>query len=112
MAYIENHLSAEWLTPQMIADNQQVSRRHLDELFGKIGMRIERWVWERRLIHAYEELQISARSRKGYGKSILQIALDSGFKSPSHFSRAFGARFGMPPRAYRQNVTSLAGALH
>lgn len=105
MAFIEHHLAAEWLTPRAIAEAQGVSRRYLDELFGKIDLRIERWIWERRLVRAREDLQLSARARKSCGKSIIQVALDTGFKSPSHFSRAFSSRFGMSPREFKQRVT-------
>lgn len=104
MAFIEHHLAEEWLTPRAIADAQGVSRRYLDELFGKMNLRVERWIWERRLIRARDELKLSARARKGCRKSIIQVALDSGFKSPSHFSRAFSSRFGVSPREFRQGV--------
>jgi transcriptional regulator GlxA family with amidase domain len=32
---------------------------------------------------------------------VLEVALASGFGSAAHFSRAYRARFGLPPRAER-----------
>jgi AraC-like DNA-binding protein len=106
MVYIENNLGEAWLTPQTVAEAQGVSRRYLDDRFGRIGLRIERCIWERRLVRAKEELSLSSRSSRYLAKTIIQIALDNGFKSPSHFSRAFSARFGMSPREFRNRMAA------
>ncbi len=97
MAYIENRLGNERLNAQSVADAQGVSRRYLDELFSRFGHRIETWIWERRLQRAADMLVAVDQGRR----TLLQIALDVGFKSPSHFSRSFTKRFGMSPRNYR-----------
>lgn len=104
MNYIEDNLAEEWLSPQAVADAQGVSRRYLDDRFGLLGLRIERYIWERRLSRARDELSLSARSGRGTGKTVIQVALDNGFKSPSHFSRSFSARFGVAPRQFRKDV--------
>lgn len=103
MAFIENNLSETWLTAERVAAVQNVSRRYLDERFGLLGTRIEKWIWERRLTRAYEDLVLAGRDPKNC-KSIIQIALDCGFSSPSHFSRAFKARFGLPPRELKAQI--------
>lgn len=111
MAYIEDNLAESWLTPERVSDAQGVSRRYLDERFGQLGLRIERWIWERRLVRAHEDLVLSARNRR-CTKTIIQIALDSGFSSPSHFSRSFKARFGLPPRELKAQVEREAKVGH
>jgi len=32
-------------------------------------------------------------------KTVSEAAFESGFENPSHFSRQFKARFGMPPKS-------------
>jgi AraC family transcriptional regulator, positive regulator of tynA and feaB len=102
MAYIEHNLGEAWLTPKAVADAQKVSRRYLDDLFATSGYRIESWIWERRLQRAAEELSVSNQLWGAGKKTILQIALDLGFRSPSHFSRTFTKRFGVCPRERRR----------
>jgi AraC-like DNA-binding protein len=104
IAFIEHNLGQPWLNPKSIAESQQISRRHLDELFRQCGHRIESWIWERRLERAVEELSCYTDSKGFTRKTILQIALDLGFKSPSHFSRTFASRFGISPREYRKRA--------
>jgi AraC-like DNA-binding protein len=99
MNFIEHHLGDHRLNAQIVADRHGVSRRYLDELFALSGYRVEAWIWERRLTRAAEELSLP----DSFGRSLLQIALDVGFKTPSHFSRAFSQRFGMSPRDYRKD---------
>jgi len=112
MSYIEDNLAEEWLSPSMVADAQGVSRRYLDDRFGRLGLRIERWIWERRLLRAREDLSLASRVGRFTGKTILQVALDNGFKSPSHFSRSFSARFGVSPRDYRSGIEEQTERLH
>jgi AraC family transcriptional regulator, positive regulator of tynA and feaB len=110
MAFIENNLGESWLTPDTVAAAQNVSRRYLDDLFGQSGFRIERWIWERRLTRAMEELRLYGENCGHAKKSIIQIALDVGFKSPSHFSRSFNKRFGISPRQYKRQISLAAAA--
>jgi AraC-like DNA-binding protein len=102
MEYIEQHLDETSLCPQSIADAQMVSRRYLDALFSQEGHRLQSWIWERRLQRAAQELRLQSNSRFTTPKNLLQVAFDLGFKTPSHFSRAFAKRFGMPPTEYRR----------
>ena len=104
MNFIEDNLAEDWLSPQSVADAQGVSRRYLDDRFGLLDLRIERWIWERRLTRARDELTLSARAGRGNGKTVIQVALDNGFKSPSHFSRSFSSRFGTSPREFRKQI--------
>jgi AraC family transcriptional activator of tynA and feaB len=104
MDFIEHHLGDTRLNAQLVAERQSVSRRYLDELFSRGGYRIEAWIWERRLARAAQELSCPDSS----DRTLLQIALDLGFKTPSHFSRAFSNRFGVSPRDYRKGNSGSA----
>jgi len=39
-------------------------------------------------------------------RTVTAIAFDYGFNSPTHFGRAFRARYGATPRDYRRRHTS------
>jgi AraC-like DNA-binding protein len=54
-----------------------------------------RWLMEKRLNHALHLIT-------NIGKTVSESAFESGFESPSHFSRAFRQRFGTSPGAVRQ----------
>jgi AraC-like DNA-binding protein len=56
-----------------------------------------KWLLEKRLNHAL--LLLTSR-----GKTVGETAFESGFESPSHFSRAFRQRFGTPPTAAKQQT--------
>lgn len=62
-------------------------KREFNDTFG---ISPGRWLTQKRLELARYLLQSTA-------KSVMQIALDSGFNNASHFSRIFKAKFGMPP---------------
>lgn len=54
-----------------------------------------KWLVARRLDHA-------AALLRGREMSVTEIAFECGFEDASHFSRAFRARFGTPPSAFRR----------
>jgi AraC-like DNA-binding protein len=56
-----------------------------------------KWLLEKRLNHALHLLT-------NLGKTVSEAAFESGFESPSHFSRAFRQRFGAAPLALKQQV--------
>jgi AraC family transcriptional regulator len=49
-------------------------------------------------------LDQAARRLAASEASVLEVALDCGFADPGRFARAFRARFGCTPRAYRQRA--------
>jgi len=57
-----------------------------------------KWLLERRLNYALDLL--SNRNR-----NVSEAAFESGFESPSHFSRAFKGRFGKAPAEMKKDVT-------
>jgi AraC-like DNA-binding protein len=56
-----------------------------------------KWLMEKRLKYAYHLL-------KNQGKTVSETAFESGFESPSHFSRAFRQRFGKTPASLKQSA--------
>ncbi len=55
-----------------------------------------KWLLEKRLEHAMHLIN-------QYGKTVSEAAFESGFQSPSHFSRVFKIRFGKAPAALKKN---------
>lgn len=97
IALIERELADPELSPARVAAAQGVGRRHLDALFAGHGGSIERWIQERRLQRAALAL------RSAPAASVLEIALAHGFRSASHFARAFRRRFGAAPSDWRRD---------
>ena len=106
MEFIENNLAEDWLSPQAIADSQRVSRRYLDDMFSQCGHSLKTWIWQRRVDRAAEEIQYSLSAGGSQRKTLLEIALSVGFKSPSHFSRVFSAHYGITPRDYQKQLAA------
>ena len=78
-----------------LAEVAGLSPRQLNRLFhDKLGRSVMRYYRELRLEKAQSLLRNSPLS-------LTEIALATGFASSAHFSRAYSARFGQPPSAYR-----------
>jgi len=56
-----------------------------------------KWLLAKRLDHSLHLLT-------NLGKTVSDAAFESGFESPSHFSRCFRDRFGMPPAGAKQKA--------
>ncbi|HEV7447491.1 MAG TPA: helix-turn-helix domain-containing protein [Steroidobacteraceae bacterium] len=97
--FAEERLADCSLDCQQIAAAHGISLRYLNKLFADDDMPLSEWIWLRRLQKARAAIE---RSRMT-GQSITQIAYDWGFKDPAHFSRAFKARYGVTPSAFRQS---------
>lgn len=73
-----------------LAELLQVSVRTLERHFEKhFSSTLGEWLNELRLAKAYDQV-VS-------GKALKEISYDSGFKQPSHFTKCFKKRFGVPP---------------
>jgi len=94
IAYLESGLSEDVSVPEAagragLSTNQFISR--FSAVYGLtpyhylVGLRLDR----------------AARLLAGTGRSVTDIAFDCGFNDANYFSRAFRARFGKSPRAYR-----------
>lgn len=93
--YIEEHLTEE-ISLAEIAGQSGYSLSHFYKVFpATTGFAIKEFVRNKRLAHAAWQL-VSSDLR------ILDIALDSGFKSQEVFTRAFAALYGDTPGVYRQ----------
>jgi AraC-like DNA-binding protein len=99
--WIETHL-AERLSGERIARQSGLSVRHLNRLFEREGTSLMHHVWERRLARCRRDLGNPALRHR----SISDIAFASGFNDLSHFSRAYRARYGVPPREARSKATA------
>jgi AraC-like DNA-binding protein len=95
---MERRLGDPDLTPARVAAGISVSSRYLHLLFARRGTTFGRWLRERRLAGAHHELADPAWDHC----SIASIAIRWGFRNPSHFARAFRARYGVPPVQHRE----------
>jgi transcriptional regulator GlxA family with amidase domain len=101
MLLIERHLS-DPLAVEFIAQHVNVSVRHLERLFqSEIGMSPLAFAFELRLNNAYN-LLVTTRN------SIIDIALECGFLSNSHFSRCFRHTYGKTPSQVRDEALGKA----
>jgi AraC family transcriptional regulator len=93
--YVESSL-ADDLDVTMMAAVAELSPAHFARAFAAtLGMTPFQYVMTRRLARARELIERTHRSA-------LDIALDVGFKTPSHFTSRFRREFGVTPRAIRR----------
>jgi AraC-like DNA-binding protein len=90
--YIEGHLTDETLDPQTLCGRFRVSRSMLYRLFEPLGGVVNH-IKERRLARVHTVLASAPK-----WQSVSRIAESHGFKSATHFSRAFREQFGYRPR--------------
>ncbi|MEW7973824.1 MAG: helix-turn-helix domain-containing protein [Candidatus Thiodiazotropha endolucinida] len=100
LSYLEENYSDHELTPAKVASANAVSMRHLHNLFKQSGTTVCKWIWERRLQSAREDILDASM----IGKSISEIAYDKGFNDSAHFSRAFKERFSVTPSKLRKKL--------
>ena len=81
-----------------IAAAVQISPNHLHVVFKReTGVTPFAYVLKKRIVHA-QRLIVTGEM------SMLEIALESGFCSQSHFNKAFRAATGVTPVQYRKNL--------
>jgi AraC family transcriptional activator of tynA and feaB len=95
--YILNHLADTRLTVGRVATVFGVSRRSLYNIFAPSGVTPHSFIQSAKLNRACDLLNhpISRLT------SVAGIARQCGFADPAHFSRAFHARHGVAPTAWR-----------
>ena len=102
--YVESGLGDD-LDVTMMSEVAGLSPAHFARAFmATVGMTPFRYVMTRRLARARELLERT-------GRSALDIALDVGFKTPSHFAFRFRREFGVTPRAIRRDARRLDARL-
>lgn len=94
--FIEQH-HTEKLDLAIVANAMHYSKYHLHRIFTKaVGLTIHDYIQRRQLTEAAKLLVFSE-------KSILDIALDSGYESQQAFSDIFEAMYKLTPNQFRQN---------
>jgi acetamidase/formamidase/AraC-like DNA-binding protein len=105
---IERRLDDPQLTPSRVAEAEGISERYLQKLFEATGDHFSHYLRERRLQRACADLVNPAMAQS----AVSEIAFRYGFNDAAHFSRAFRERFGMSPRAFRQQEAERANPQH
>ncbi|HEX3862782.1 MAG TPA: acetamidase/formamidase family protein, partial [Stellaceae bacterium] len=95
---IERKLGDPELTPARIAQLEGISERYLQKLFETTGDNFTHYLRERRLQRCWNDLANGAEAHR----SVSDIAFGYGFSDAAHFSRSFRDRFGLSPKAFRQ----------
>lgn len=97
IAYIEQHLN-EKLDLHAIAEALHYSRYHLHRLFTEtVGLTIHDYIVRRRISEGAKLLVFSDRS-------ILDVAIYSGYETQQAFSTAFKALYKHTPKQYREQA--------
>ncbi|WP_327222754.1 helix-turn-helix domain-containing protein [Streptomyces platensis] len=103
--FIRRNLGDPSLSPATIAAAHRISVRYVHQLFAEEDTTAAAWIRGRRLERCRRDLANPHLQLR----PIHAIAAQWGFIDPAHFSRAFRAAYGMPPRDYRQHA--LRGAV-
>ena len=94
--YIRRHFR-EPLTLAEVAETFNVTQNHFCKYFKKIsGITFKEYLLQLRLEYAMKQILRTQNS-------ITDICFESGFNSPSYFTKAFHARFGKTPSECRNN---------
>ena len=100
LKYIDEHIE-EPVNLHMLAERFSFSGYYFHRLFSVIvGKPLAEYIRDRRILYACKQLSNTK-------KTVLDIALDSGFHSAQSFSRAFKKIQGMSPMEYRKQGCQL-----
>ena len=103
LIHIQTHLESD-LNLEMLAERVGFSPYHFHRIFHDvIGEPTKEYIRRLRIDRAAYRLKISE-------ETILQIALDAGFKTHESFTRAFHRQFGIPPKEFRKNFLQASRA--
>ncbi len=96
-ASIESHLSEEDFGISELAGELGMSRSQLYRKFAALTDKsVNQFIRSLRLSKARELLRTT-------DLNVAEVAYDTGFKNPSHFSRAYRLEFGIPPSREQEN---------
>lgn len=105
--YIEKHLTDPDLTPASIASGCQINVRYMHRLQALEKETLARYILRRRLEECARALTAPQQRR-----SVTEIAFLYGFKSATHFGRAFRDRYGVTPGKYALSAAAAPRNLH
>lgn len=97
--FVRDRLGDDALDPDTIASACGISTRYLHELFRDTNQTLGSWIRDQRLEACRQALADPSRRQ-----TVAEIAYQWGFSDQAQFSRAFKARFGAPPREYREQA--------
>ena len=97
-AFIEKHLSEDYLAPQVIADANHISLRYLHRLFQRDGRTVAGWIRTRRLERCRRDLEDPGL----YHHPVCKIGARWGMANASDFNRSFRTAYGVPPGEWRR----------
>ena len=93
---LEEHLSDEEFGIQELCETLGMSRSQLYRKFSALtDTSVNQFIQNLRLNKARQLLRSS-------NLNVSEVAYDTGFKNPSHFSRVYSKRFGVAPSKERQ----------
>ncbi|WP_058302095.1 AraC family transcriptional regulator [Gorillibacterium timonense] len=111
IAYLEEHYPEE-LTLEQISAHMRLNKYHLSKIFKEVtGSTLFDYLYQRRINQAKVLFTLNPE------RPVTEVAYETGFKYPSHFSRYFKAFTGIGPDAYRKAIrdpkagSSLTGQL-
>ena len=84
------------ISPGAVAAHFRISTRHLHKLFARSGITFGQFLLRCRLRKARIALLLEP------ARPIVDIGLEAGFQSASHFSRSFSREFGLSPSQMRR----------
>jgi AraC family transcriptional regulator len=103
LIHIQTHLEGD-LNLKLLAGRVGFSPYHFHRIFREgIGEPAKEYIRRLRIDRAAYRLKISE-------ETILQVALDAGFKTHESFTRAFQRQFGVSPSAFRRNFLQASRA--
>jgi AraC family transcriptional regulator, positive regulator of tynA and feaB len=103
--HLAHHCSDPGLSPDKLAGALNVSRRTLYSALAATGQTPQGLIQEYRLQASRRALEDPADPNR----NLLELAIACGFSDITHFGRAFKARFGCSPGAYRAGRRGIAG---
>lgn len=91
------HLCDPALSVSFVARHVGLSASYIHRLFRNEPLSLMQWIMKERLERCHAEL------RRGYVRSICDLAFSFGFSDHAHFTRSFRRQFGMPPKDARRH---------
>ncbi len=98
--FVAHHCDEPDMTPAAVATHFRISVRYLHKLFARSGLTFGRFLLRSRLRRARTALLLHPH------RPVLDIALESGFQSGSHFARSFRREFGVTPTQMRRRSST------